>query len=58
MILTEGRGPEWVSNPDLCDASAVLFHLSDQANWELVVMWVHGKHVDSGYLQCFHSRDQ
>ena len=27
-------------NPDLCDASALLYHLSYQANWELVIMGV------------------
>ena len=27
-------------NLDLCDAGAVLYQLSDQANWEQVVMWV------------------
>ena len=29
--------PERDSNPDLCDASAVLRQLSYQANWELVI---------------------
>ena len=28
------------SNPDLCDACAVLYQLNYQSNWELVVMWV------------------
>ena len=28
------------SNPDLCDAGAVLNQFSYKANWELVVMWV------------------
>ena len=28
------------SNPDLCDAGAVLRKLSYQANWEPAVMWV------------------
>ena len=27
-------------NPDLCDASEVLYQLSYQANWELVIMWI------------------
>lgn len=31
---------------DLCDAGAVLYRLSYQANWELVVMWVNYKLVD------------
>ena len=26
--------------PDLCDAGAVLYELSYQANWELAVTWV------------------
>ena len=34
------------SNPDLCDASAVLSQLSYQVNWEQVVMWVDCKPVD------------
>ena len=28
------------SNPDLCDAFAVLYQLSYQANWEQVIVWV------------------
>ena len=36
-------------NPDLCDARAVLYQLSYQANWELVVMWVDYRSVDVGY---------
>ena len=43
--------PEQDSNPDLCDAGAVLHQLSDQANWELVIMWVYDKPVDSGYMR-------
>lgn len=31
---------------DLCDAGAVLYRLSYQANWELVVTWVNYKRVD------------
>ena len=34
------------SNPDLCDAAAVLHLLSYQANWEQVVVWVDCKPVD------------
>ena len=37
------------SNPDLCDAGAVINHLSHQANWELVIMWVYDKPVDIQY---------
>ena len=36
------------SNPDLCDAGAVLYQLSYQPNWVLVIMWVNDKPVDSG----------
>ena len=36
-------------NRDLCDASAVLYQFSYQANWELVVMSVDCKPVDDGY---------
>ena len=42
--------PERDSNPDLCDAGAVLHQLSYQANWELVTKWVYDKPVNSGYL--------
>ena len=28
------------SNPDFCNAGAVLYQLNYQADWELVVMWV------------------
>ena len=38
------------SNPDLYDAGAVLLQTSYQANWELVIMWVYDKLVDSAYL--------
>ena len=34
------------SNPDLCDADAVLHLLRYQANWEQVVVWVDYKPVD------------
>ena len=40
--------PEWDSNPDLCDASAVLYQLSYQANLELAIIWVNDKSIDSG----------
>ena len=38
-------------NPDLCDASVSvgLYQLSYQACWELVIIWVYDKPVDSGY---------
>ena len=47
----KGR-PERDLNPDLCDAGAVLYELSFQANWELVIMWVYDKPIDGGYM-CF-----
>ena len=37
------------SNPDLCNADAVLRQLSYQVKWELVLMWVYDKLVDDGY---------
>jgi len=36
------------SNAVLFDASAVLYPLSYQANWELVIVWVNDTPVDSG----------
>ena len=38
-------------DPDLCDACAVLYQLSYQINWELVIMWVNDKPVESGYMR-------
>ena len=32
------------SNPGLCNACAVLYQLSYQANWELIVIRVHDEH--------------
>ena len=37
------KGLNGDSNPDLCNAGAVLYQLSYQANTELVVMWVNDK---------------
>ena len=45
--------PERGSNPDLCDAGAELRQLSYQANWELVIMWIYDKPVDSGYMRIY-----
>ena len=47
----EKFGPEQDSGPDLCDASIVLYQFSYQANWELVILWVNDKPLDSGYMQ-------
>lgn len=41
--------PEQDSNPDLCDAAAMLYHLSYEANWDLVVMRFNVKPIDSTY---------
>ena len=38
-------------NPDLLIACAVLQQLSDPANWEMVIMWVNEKPVDSEYTR-------
>ena len=37
---------------DLCDTGtgAVLYQLSNQANWELVILWVGKKPVDDEYM--------
>ena len=49
-LSSSERRPERDSNPDLCDAGAVLDQISYQANWEMVIMWVYDEPVDSGYL--------
>ena len=41
------------SNPDLCDAGAVLHQLSYQAKWELVVKLVDDKPIDNGHLYIY-----
>ena len=41
--------PEEDSNPDFWDAGAVLHQLSHQANWELVIVWVDEKPIESGH---------
>ena len=38
-MWSRGR-PEGDSNPDLCDAGAMVYQLSYQASWEHVLMWV------------------
>ena len=44
------------SNPDLCDAGAVLHQSSYQANWELIVLWVDSKPIDIDlHLKFIHS---
>ena len=34
---------ERLLHPDLCDANPVLYQLSYQVHWKLVVMWVNDK---------------
>ena len=45
-LKTENSGLNGDSNPDICDAGAVLHQFSYQANWEHLVMWIDYKHVD------------
>ena len=42
------------SNHNLCDSSAVLQQLNDQANWELV-MWLDDKPVGDGYISIYNN---
>ena len=42
-------GLKGIQTHDLCDASAVLYQLSYQANWELVILWVRN-HYTCGQL--------
>ena len=51
LLKHEKFRPERNSNPDLCNASAVTYQLSHQANWQLIIMWVNDKPVDSGYMR-------
>ena len=41
--------PEQNSNPDLCNADAVLYQLNYQVKCIMVAMWVDDKPVDDGY---------
>ena len=45
----EKQVPERDSNPGLCDAGAVLYQLTCQANYELKIMWVDCKPIDEGF---------
>ena len=38
--LKKNSGLNGIQTHDLCDAGAVLYQLSYQANWELVILWV------------------
>ena len=52
--LSRGERKAWKiqsSNPDLCNAGVALYQLSDQANWELVIMWVYHEPIESGYVR-------
>ena len=39
--------PRQELKPDPCVAGAMLYQLSYQANWELVIMWMNNKPVGS-----------
>ena len=41
-------GLNGIRTHDLCDAGAVLYQLSYQANWELVILWVRNIPVHEG----------
>ena len=43
----ENLGLNGISTHDLCDTNAVLYQLSYQANWELVMLWVCNVPLDS-----------
>ena len=45
--------PEWAFDPDICDASAVLYQLNYQAIWELAIMWVNVE-IDEDNTRVFH----
>ena len=45
--------PEQNSNPDLCNADAVLYQLNYQVKCIMVAMWVDDKPVDDGYTSKF-----
>ena len=49
----ENSGLNEDSNPDLCDAGAVLHQLSYQANWKLFVMRVDYEPLDDGYRSAY-----
>ena len=49
LLKLQRKRPGGDSNPDLCDADAVLHQLRYQTNWELVLMCVDHKPVDDGY---------
>ena len=36
----KNSGLNGIRTHDLCDTGAVLYQLSYQANWELVIMWI------------------
>ena len=44
-LSSSEKGLNGDSNPDLCDAGAVLTQLGCQANWEQVVVWVDYNHI-------------
>ena len=48
MNETKKVRPNPDSNLNLCDAGAVLHQLSYRVNWDLVIIWVYDKPIDSG----------
>ena len=40
LSLKKNSGLNGIRTHDLCDTGAVLYQLSYQANWELVIQWV------------------
>ena len=46
----KNSGPYEIWTHDLCDISAVLYQLSWQANWELVIMLDPNKPLKSGHI--------
>ena len=44
--LKKNSGLNRIRNHDLCDNYAVVYQLSYQANWELIMLWVHNILVD------------
>ena len=50
--------PEWHSKSDPHNAGAVLYQLSYQANWELIVMWVDYKPLDNEHIYIYIERER
>ena len=52
-VSSSERGLNGDSNPDLCDARAVLNQLGYEAKWELVIMCVYDELTDDGYRSTY-----